>query len=863
MEYPTVIEEFSEQEEQEPTFEEEQEPSSEDWLDEDVVGAWHDRSCNILDLHSYNGVQTCLSCSCTDANLAAHDKAPCGHVYKDIQQRTELRLLLVKPGKFDDDVHCTLVHCNIEKPPSYEAISYTWADEFGDATKNKTIYLSGSPFNVTANCEAALKRVRRHQQWARTIWIDAVCINQENRGEQGHQVQLMPKIYSRARRVFIYLGEPTDEEHEGLEHIAWATSHPDALSCLDRAGYNKQSALWRSVRRAISSLLNRRYFSRVWILQEVALARESTVLCGKYEVSWERLQDRILNRLSVSPLPKVLELGSLKYRESSHLLDLLDLARSSEATDPRDKVFAVFGMINCADSLGYVADYDESVEETYSRIAVLLAETRGLTSILTRALCRRNIQTLPSWVTDWSHQYMDKEPMLIDKVHWDFFPTVLLDKERSEIEFVGARVCRLETLLDADYCVRVFLAGEGHSDQNLVETSRQLESLHRRLDLSRDDSLCVYAMLRTRCGPTCRDVDDFEKELNRHLTEQLKKSDVVKGSNGVFILSGGRDFCFRGLCLLSPMTMRQIVAKADTAAPKQEIGEGHLVLPEVLNALEKRTWHDILLEGGEVLQTATENGKVTETGKMRERVRVEMQLLRPELRKVRASMTLLKTVTERGEVQRTTPETVQIGTELLRTVVREQSMMMELSRAMPEGWEVRGGSGTVFEEGMVLNKEESMKVLRAVQGGMAQKGWGWLETGLESGEVLETVTENGKVREGVRVTMELLELELRTIWVNMQLLGRVTEEPGIQNAAPELLGKMLWGGKSLGTRLSKTELEMVMPTDWEVRSTDYMEDVQVTAKSRRVLEAVARRRALERQLEAETLEPERLRFMRT
>ncbi|RYP87396.1 hypothetical protein DL769_000492 [Monosporascus sp. CRB-8-3] len=399
--------------------------------DEEEVDLQHDDDCNIYDLHFYGGIRTCLSCGASNADPATHDKAS---LYKDIRQRTELRLLSVKKGEFGDEVHCLLIHCEVEKPPDYEAISYTWADESGNDTESRTIYISSSPFAVTVNCEAALKRVRMPGR-ARTIWIDAVCINQENKDEQNHQVQLMHKIYSRAKKVLIYLGESMDEDLNGLEYISWVR-----LNQIDRLSHD---ACWE-MKRAIRSLLRRRYFSRVWVLQEVYLARDKVILCGEFEVSWERLQGIIGFLRLTEPLPKVLTLGTRMVQDTSQLLQFFDLARDSQAKDPRDKVFAVFGMIDCAENLGYVADYCECVEETYSRIAVLLAETSGLIPILARAVCRRNIQTLPSWVTDWSHAYSDDLPTLPDNDRKDFFPTIFLDKRQHEIGFVGARLCCLE-----------------------------------------------------------------------------------------------------------------------------------------------------------------------------------------------------------------------------------------------------------------------------------------------------------------------------------------------------------------------------------------------------------------------------------
>ncbi|KAK4119254.1 HET-domain-containing protein, partial [Parathielavia appendiculata] len=310
---------------------------------------WHNPLCNFLELHSSGGIRRCLTCYSADVDPAAHGEAT--RWFKPIRQKTELRLLSVKAGNFGDVVHCWLIPCKLENRPTYEAISYTWADEFGDATKSREIYLNNSPLRVTVNCEAALRRVRLPER-ARTIWIDAVCINQEDQQERGHQVQLMPEIYAGARRVLIYLGEPTNVEYESVSYISDRLRfNQDDLKLCD------EPTLSAIARRALCSLLSRRYFSRIWILQEVSLAKEATLI----------------------------EFDKPRYREPSQLLELLDLARNSDAKDPRDKVFAVFGMINCAESLGYVADYKEETEGTYSRIAVQLSEAHGLMAILVRA----------------------------------------------------------------------------------------------------------------------------------------------------------------------------------------------------------------------------------------------------------------------------------------------------------------------------------------------------------------------------------------------------------------------------------------------------------------------------------------------
>ncbi|KAF9891666.1 hypothetical protein FE257_003678 [Aspergillus nanangensis] len=608
-----------------------------DWSSEDdqyvwfegkkTTYAWHDPSCSMPRIYSYNSMTTCLNCYCYDADAAVLDTPY--STFNRITQKTELRLLLIKGASFDEDVYCRLIPTEIARLPAYEAISYTWAEESGDARKVDTIYINGRPFTVTTNCKTALKRVRLPSR-ARTVWIDAVCIDQTNDEERSQQVQLMPEIYSRAKRVLIYLGEAMHEELPGLAYISRGpTSHL------------RDDELWPVVRQTIASLLRRRYFSRVWILQEVALAQEALVLCGEHEIPWESLRgmvDSFPRMKSTSlpqamalfdeshPLPKALEFGARVYRGASHLLNLLDLTRGCQSTDPRDKVFAVFGMINCAESLGYIADYTKDVEQTYSRIALFLAEAAGLVPILARAVCRRNIQTLPLWVTDWSSPYSPDELRWINQVHGESDSTIRVDKDRCHIEFAGARICHVETLLRAGYLVEVSLAGEGQSGQILIETTLELQYLHQRLRLPPDERLFIYAILQSprRRAWSYMDhyMDESEEELVRPPEQPVKKRSIVKVGTKPFILSTGGVFCFRGLCVLRPMNRGLRLGHVPEGRKGKPVGTG---LQERRDFVEGRRqelekWRQQLLE--EVLvgkeQVLQERWKVLE--RMSERI---------------------------------------------------------------------------------------------------------------------------------------------------------------------------------------------------------------------------------------------------
>jgi hypothetical protein len=121
----------------------------------------------------------------------------------------DIRLLMVKSGSFTDGIECILGQRPLATLKSYywEALSYTW----GDTEKVSSVLLNGTPFPVTRNLEIALRNLRFKQepegQLYRVLWIDAVCINQDDVEERNLQVSRMGAIYQAVGRVMVWLGE--------------------------------------------------------------------------------------------------------------------------------------------------------------------------------------------------------------------------------------------------------------------------------------------------------------------------------------------------------------------------------------------------------------------------------------------------------------------------------------------------------------------------------------------------------------------------------------------------------------------------------------------------------------------------------
>lgn len=155
--------------------------------------------------------------------------------YIPLQPYREFRIVHLRPGKHDSRLHCDIENVTLSQPPDYEALSYTWGDPKGesqvpcrgDAFEVFDLVVGGDEQNLRIgyNLMCALKRIR-HEAESRTLWVDAICINQEDDQEKSWQVKSMAQIYKHGSKVIAWLGEHdeyVDLAFDTLEDICWAT----------------------------------------------------------------------------------------------------------------------------------------------------------------------------------------------------------------------------------------------------------------------------------------------------------------------------------------------------------------------------------------------------------------------------------------------------------------------------------------------------------------------------------------------------------------------------------------------------------------------------------------------------------------
>ena len=221
---------------------------------------------------------------------------------------TYLRLLEVQKADDGKVVCCKISTWSIEVAPEYNAISYTWRDP-SDTT---TISLNRMHVTVRGNCEYALRQAF-WQVGSSYVWLDALCINQDDVDEKSKQVHQMGDIFENAVLVLACVGPDADDSEFLMQYLTRHRRLFDVPSAFERtqrrmlrharpisapAGLKLREFFWKMrtplssfsrIQNAFIPFLGRPYFSRVWVLQEVFLSKRIIIYCGVNYGSFEHL----------------------------------------------------------------------------------------------------------------------------------------------------------------------------------------------------------------------------------------------------------------------------------------------------------------------------------------------------------------------------------------------------------------------------------------------------------------------------------------------------------------------------------------------------------------------------------------------
>jgi nucleoside phosphorylase len=275
------------------------------------------------------------------------------------------RVLKLRKG-YSGDIDCDIYQVNIEDREnaiSYEALSYVW----GPGQLTETIMVNGKALYVTFELHMSLQYLR-YPDRDRYLWIDAICIDQSNLQERGHQVDQIGRIFSNAENVIFWLGRATDATDLLMELLLELQSEISKQNCKEwEVRDARWLELWSKVqlesgrfdqplcqmqKDGYRYLLDHAWFTRAWTIQEVAMARSASIYCGGKRVkAWIfSLAASILNIEPKESCQLVMDMFPGPFRKDdirnkkSNLFTLLSKFNSSHAREPLDKVYGFLGL---------------------------------------------------------------------------------------------------------------------------------------------------------------------------------------------------------------------------------------------------------------------------------------------------------------------------------------------------------------------------------------------------------------------------------------------------------------------------------------------------------------------------------------
>ncbi|KAI0179480.1 heterokaryon incompatibility protein-domain-containing protein [Hypoxylon sp. FL1284] len=262
--------------------------------------------------------------------------SPLPYRYQPLPNDAHTRVLDLQPS-IDPagPLHGSLRFVNLDSDPFFDALSYTW----GNLGWSEEIIVDGSSFlNITRNLRDALARFR-HPTEVRHLWVDALCINQADAAEKARQIPLMSHIYRGASSVVVWLGG----SQEGSTYMRRLALLTQRLSGAERA---------EDLERALDELALLPWFTRRWIIQEVARNPNIVLYCGTTTIPWLmvlRVPSRIRERgqtykSHIDTFRRLWEFHVLSTGRQLGILDLLSAFSEAGCADARDRIYALAGL---------------------------------------------------------------------------------------------------------------------------------------------------------------------------------------------------------------------------------------------------------------------------------------------------------------------------------------------------------------------------------------------------------------------------------------------------------------------------------------------------------------------------------------
>lgn len=311
-----------------------------------------------------------------------------------------------------------------EVQTEYEALSYTWGTEppsafliVEGATRTK--------MPVRPNLLGALKQLRDPER-PRNLWIDAICINQDDNVEKSVQVGRMADIYRLAHRVVVWLG-PEDADSKlalsALREIGrqyevtvdgYLLPSPDATNpewCVATTVLPFDKRTWV----AVTKLLERVWFERLWVIQEFQLGNSrSLVQCGEDTIPFPLFRGGVSCVFYRRPVPPGISKVTVRWAHRVvspwnryNFWNILSAAQSRKCADPRDTIYGILSLLPKRLAAEIRPDYTKNAVEVFKSAFLSHANHVKRFELFSQCSSVNRQSGTPSWVPDWTGGYTD------------------------------------------------------------------------------------------------------------------------------------------------------------------------------------------------------------------------------------------------------------------------------------------------------------------------------------------------------------------------------------------------------------------------------------------------------------------------
>ena len=329
-----------------------------------------------------------------------------------------------------DALELTIEHVGLRNCPPYHALSYNWGPEL----HSHTVFVDGCEVEVRESPWLFLRSLRRHVQHKNLptkFWLDCLYINQRNTTERSEQVQMMGEIFASADGVFAWIGDGNGNTDTFFEAVGNHRAQVQQERALERSHdpKNYKNLIWRNllmsepIASGLRDVMRRPYWTRLWIIQEVALSKNATLVCGQHFIPWQDFEEPIDkymhhwyyeqnnyppgwrdNTMSAgtamgenASLWSQLQHDKIMRLRSFKLSDIVDSFWKSRCVDPRDKIYGVLALAVDRKRFAFPINYQKDAFEVMVDFWVYFIENDQDTKLSRQ-------EEIPRWVCVlWMH----------------------------------------------------------------------------------------------------------------------------------------------------------------------------------------------------------------------------------------------------------------------------------------------------------------------------------------------------------------------------------------------------------------------------------------------------------------------------